>query len=350
LIIEKPVKSLPMSDSVSRLDYCQYLLVSQINYTLTNYADHCQKFAHDAINRFLRDEKFTPRLVWENVQSQVVPTADGYVVFDDTVLDKNYSFAIELVRRQYSGNAHGVIKGIGVVTCVYVNPGLDQFWLIDYRIYDPDGDGKTKLDHVREMLTNLVYQKPLPFHAVLMDTWYATKDQMLFIESLGKIYYCPIKDNRQVDDSDGARAYQRVDSLDWTTAELISGKRIKIKGFPRDHKVRCFRVETSTRRTDWVVTNDPAQDSTEATQKVCGFRWKIEQLHREGKQVTGLERCQCRRARIQRNHIACAFLVWVRLKELATDTGRTVYQLKHGLLDDYLIQQLKNPSLKMASA
>lgn len=102
-----------MSDSVSRLDYCQYLLVSQINYTLTNYADHSEKFAHDAINRFLRNEKFTPRLVWENVQSQVVQTPQAYVVFDDTVLDKNYAHQIELVRRQYSGNAHGVIQGIG---------------------------------------------------------------------------------------------------------------------------------------------------------------------------------------------------------------------------------------------
>jgi hypothetical protein len=98
------------------------------------------------------------------------------------------------------------------------------------------------------------------------------------------------------------------------------------------------------------VTNDPAQDSTEATQEVCGVRWKIEQLHREGKQVTGLERCQCRKARIQRNHIGWAFLVWVRLKELAAQTGRTVYQLKHGLLDDYLIQQLRNPSLNMVLA
>lgn len=339
-----------MRDSVSRLDYCQYLLVSQINYTLTNYADHTEKFAHDAINRFLRREKFTPRLVWENVQAQLWPTPHGYVVFDDTVLDKNYSFAIELVRRQYSGNAHSVIKGIGVVTCVYVNPERDQFWLLDYRIYDPAGDGKTKLEHVRAMLTNLVHQKQLPWHAVLMDTWYATKDLMLFIESLGKLYYCPLKANRQVDDSGGARSYQRVDALAWSAAELTSGKTIKLKGFPKDHKVRCFRVATSTRRTDWIVTNDPAQASTEATQKVCGWRWKIEQLHREGKQVTGLERCQCRKARIQRNHIACAFLVWVRLKELATRTEGTIYQLKHGLLDDYLIQQLRNPSLKMASA
>ena len=41
----------------------------------------------------------------------------------------------------------------------------DRFWLIDYRIYDPQGDGKTKLDHVKEMLSLLVYHKKLPFEA-----------------------------------------------------------------------------------------------------------------------------------------------------------------------------------------
>ena len=106
----------------------------------------------------------------------------------------------------------------------------------------------------------------------------------------------------------------------------------------------------STHGTDYVVTNDLAQASTEATQEACGFRWKMEQWHREGKQVTGLERCQCCKARIQRNPIGCAFLVWVRLKALAAHTGRTVYQLKHGLLDDYLVQQLRNPSLRMVLA
>jgi hypothetical protein len=38
------------------------------------------------------------------VQGQIVPTPRGFISFDDTVLDKNYSFAIELVRWQYSGN------------------------------------------------------------------------------------------------------------------------------------------------------------------------------------------------------------------------------------------------------
>jgi hypothetical protein len=97
---------------VTRLDYCQYLLVSQINYTLTNFADHTGSFSHDAINRYLAGEKLTSRLVWENVSSELVKTPEGYLLFDDTVLDKRHSFAIELVRRQWNGNAKRVIKGI----------------------------------------------------------------------------------------------------------------------------------------------------------------------------------------------------------------------------------------------
>ncbi len=339
----------PPPSAVTRLDYCQYLLSSQINYTLTNFADHSEKFSHDAINRYLSGEKITPRLVWENVQSQLVVTPNGYLVFDDTVVDKNFSRQIELVRWQYSGNAHGLIKGIGVVS-VYVNPETAQFWLIDYRLYDPTGDGKTKLAHVHEMLQNVVYQKQLPFRGVLMDSWYATKDMMLAIETLHKLYYCPLKDNRQVDDSGSGQPYQRVDGLTWSAQELEHGKTIKIKGFPKEHKVKLFRVVLSTQRTDYVVTNDWTQNDTTATQEVCGWRWKIEQFHREAKQVTGIEQCQCRKARIVRNHIGCALLVWVRLKQVAQETHQTIYKVKHGLLDDYLRQQLKSPAIKMTLA
>jgi len=340
----------PTKQSVTRLDYCQYLLSSQINYTLTNFADHTEAFSHDMVNRYLAGDTITPRLVWENVKGQVVQCANGYLVFDDTVADKNYSRQIELVRRQYSGNAHGVVKGIGVVTCVYVNPVTDQFWILDYRIYDPDGDGKTKLDHLHDMLTNCVYQKQLQFYAVLMDSWYAAKEVMLFIEKLKKVYYCPLKDNRQVDDSGGAQPYGRVDALKWSEEEKQHGKVVKIRGFPKDHKVKLFRVVLSTQRTDYVVTNDLAQDNTQVVQEVCGLRWKIEQFHRETKQLTGLEGCQCRKARIVRNHVGCAILVWVRLKQVGQETQRTIYRVKHDLLSDYLRQQLKSPIIKMLLA
>jgi hypothetical protein len=37
-----------------------------------------------------------------------------------------------------------VINGISVVTCVYVNPEVDRFWIIDYRIYHQPTDGRQK--------------------------------------------------------------------------------------------------------------------------------------------------------------------------------------------------------------
>jgi len=292
----------------------------------------------------------TARLVWENVRDQIQLSERGYIAFDDSILDKNFSHKIELVKRQYSGNAHGIIKGIGVVNCVYINPDTGQFWIVDYRIFHPESDGKTKLDHVRDMLVSLVADKQLPFKTILMDTWYATKALMLFIESLHKIYYCPIKSNRLVDDSAGTRPFQYVKDLTWNEQELNTGKLIKIHTFPKHHKVKLFRVVVSPHRTDFVVTNDITQHSTHDTQKVCALRWKIEQFHREIKQTTGIESCQCRSARIQRNHIACAMLVWIRMTQIALDLKQTIYRTKQGLLGDYLRQQLRNPSHTMKFA
>jgi len=98
------------------------------------------------------------------------------------------------------------------------------------------------------------------------------------------------------------------------------------------------------------VTNDLAPDSLDATQEVCGIRWKIEQFHREIKQLTGIEHNQCRKARIQRNHIACSMLVWIRLTDLARKSKHTVYRIKRRLLDNYLWQQPKNPAITMRFA
>lgn len=136
---------------------------------------------------------------------------------------------------------------------------------------------------------------------------------MLFIESLGKKYYCPLKRNRLVDDSNNTTPFQHIDSLEWNDTELKSGKRVKINKFPKNHKVKLFRV-VSKRRTDYVAT---------------------------------IEKCQCRLDRIVRNHITCAVLVWIYLMQKAYETGQTLYKVKKRMYSDYLHQQLKSPTLKM---
>jgi hypothetical protein len=158
--------------------------------------------------------------------------------------------------------------------------------------------------------------------------------------------------------------------VSWTPSELGQGKIVHLKDFPKDKLVKLFRITVSTHHTEagqasqadqtqtgqkverleWIVTNDLSQACAQDAQEVSALRWKIEQYHREVKQLTGIESCQCRKARIQRNHIACALLVWTRLKHLSYQHDQTVYQLKRGLLSDYLIQQLQNPTIRMTFA
>ena len=160
-----------------------------------------------------------------------------------------------------------------MLTLKHYNAGV-----IDYRIFNPENDGLSKIDHVKNMLISLVYQINLPFDTVLMDTWYAVNKLMLYIDSLDKTFYCPLKINRLVDDSFGKEKYNNIKSLEWSNEELEDGKIVKIKGFPANKKVKLFRVIVSTDRTDYVATNDLSQSSIDVTQKVCKIRWKIEEL------------------------------------------------------------------------
>ncbi|CAN5165027.1 hypothetical protein BH24ACT19_BH24ACT19_12900 [soil metagenome] len=144
------------------MDYCQYLLSSQINYTLTNMADHLQKWSHDTINRYLKGEKLTPRLLFEQVEPLLEPDPEAYLILElDTVLDESFGPEIEVTRKQWSGNEKSVIRGIGVVSCVYVNPKTENFWVIDYRIFDPETGGLSKLDHVRGCAERRVANVPM---------------------------------------------------------------------------------------------------------------------------------------------------------------------------------------------
>ena len=331
-------------------DYCQFLLASFTNRTQTYFADHIEKWSHDQLNRFLRNENISSSELWQSVQGDIVFDDDGYIVFDDVVLPKPYAKKIEVLRSQWSGSDKKVVVGIGIVTCLYVNPKTREYWIIDYRIFDKEHDGKTKIDHLLEMLHNAYFKKQLPFRTVLMDAWYASMKVIKAIERLSKIYYVPLKRNRLVNDTDGVKPHQQVRDLSWTQTETRQGKRVHINKFPKGHQVKLFRIASSTGHTEYIATNDLSQSDADATEQEYRVRWKIEELHREIKQVTGIGNCQCRKMRAQRNHIACCLQVWVCLKRIARSLGQTIYQLKDSLLDDYMRHQLSNPSIIFKNA
>src|SRR4051812_32079664 len=147
-----------------------------------------------------------------------------------------------------------------------------------------------------------------------------------------------------------------VDKTPMCTLKTCSGV---IQSCSRGSSSRCirwqqtpalnsFRLVLTTERTEYIVTNDLTQQSTQAAADQSSIRWHVEQFHREDKQTTGIACCQCRKQRSQRNHIAIAMLVWTRLKTAAYQMKKTGCQLKFGQLDDYLHQQLDHPTLSFA--
>ena len=183
------------------------------------------------------------------------------------------------------------------------------------------------------------------YQGVLMDTWYAVARLFQYIHHLGKYFYCPIKTNRLVKDAN-AKTYSSVSELMWNAHQIQYGKSLKVKDLAMD--VKLFKVIVSTDRTDYVLTNDLRPHTIEYIAQKQKMRWNIESFNREVKQLTGIDKCQCRKANAQRNHIFFAMLVWHKLKQTAYQTWETIYQVKFQPLKMFIVERLKMKTPKFA--
>jgi hypothetical protein len=330
---------------VTKRQYIEYLVSTPANYTCTNLAAHLQGVSHDAVSDYLARAKTTARQLWELVAPLLNDTEHAYLIVDDSVQDKRYSRQIELVQPQYSGAAGGVVRGIGVVNLIHTD-GVD-YYPIDFRIYAPKADGKTKNDHFRDMLISAVANKGLKAKRVLFESWYASVDNLKLVVRLGLVFVTTLKSNRLVSLSKES-GYVHLDQLEWSEEQLQHGMVVKLKELP--FKVRLLKVVSTDGDIDWVITNldrpeRPDEPTTHVVQQENEVRWQVEQLHRELKQLTGIEACQCRKARAQRTHIACCYHAWLSLKVIAKRLGKSLYQVRADLFSDYLRVQLRNPAI-----
>ena len=328
---------------ITKQRYVEYLISTFGNYTGSHLAEHLGNVSHDVITDYLRSERLTSRSLWELVRHLIHDGPEAFLILDDSVQDKRYSRFIALVKRQYSGAEHGLMRGIGIVNLVHSNGVAGDFWPLDFRIYAPDADGKTKNQHFREMLLCAVTDKRLQARTILFDSWYAAADNLKLIQRLNLIFFTTLKENRLVSLSkeDG---YIHLDQIEWTPERLQQGVLVKLKEVP--FKVRLFKLVATNGDIDWVITNCPDETVTaQVAQDANDVRWQVEELHRGLKQLTGSEKCQCRKARSQRNHLACCYHAWLSLKVKAKHLNKTLYQVKADLLRDYLRAELRNPRI-----
>ncbi len=328
---------------MTKEQYIEFLISTPINYTCTHLADHISGISHDSITDFLKSQRLTAESVWKQAEILIRNTEESFLIVDDSVQEKPHARAIELVYPHYSGNKHTVVRGIDIVNLVH-SSGDGDYYPIDYRIFAPEYEKATKNDHFLALLKMAFEVRKIRAKYILFDSWYASVANLKYIHRQDRIFYTTIKSNRLVSITK-EEGYIHLQDIAWTPERLETGISVKLKDLP--FLVKLFKIVATDGDIDWVITNDPATDLT--TTVVRGrndVRWDVESFHREIKQLTGIEKCQCQNEWAQRNHIACCYHAWLALKVHATKLKKTLYRTQHDLLSQYLMNELKHPRIR----
>ena len=312
--------------------YCQFLLASQRNFTATQASD-LTSVSHDTITRWLHSVKLTPNLLWEHVE-KLVDKEGGVLVVDDSVIAKQYSRSHELplLSYQYSGAYHKVIQGIGLVNLVLVDT-QDTCTPIDYRIFSKKIDGLTKHMHMQDMITLALHRGIKP-SVVVFDHWYGSVKNFKFLEKNKLSWVTTLSGNRIID-----------------YGEHIADKEIPKEGLVVHLRaygfIKVFKIFSQAKgEVEYVATNKLDMSLLDI-KTVAAQRWKIEEYHRGLKQTTGIEKCQARSQRSQRNHIFCAIIAFIALEMQRRKKHISWYQTKQQIIQYAMRQYILSPTVSL---
>ena len=286
--------------------------------------------AHDAIDRWLTSSCRTPSQLWQHTCS-MVDRKTGYLVCDDSLLDKRFSRKNVLAKKQYSGNEHGLVNGICIVNLLWTDG--TGYIPIDYRIYHKENDDLTKNDHLKNML-DVAEKRGFTPQYVLMDSWYSSVENLKRIVKKNWHFMCNLKSNRLVSVEKGS--YLSIADLPLAEKQV---RRVWLKEF--GSILACKLVATNGDIT-YLATNDLSLENYDDFTNHFQKRWKIEEFHRGIKQTTGIEGCKSIKAESQRTHIFSAFVPFVRLERQRLKSGMSWYEQKASIVRLATAQYLAN--------
>lgn len=298
--------------------YTKFLIANHNRYSgveLSKTSDNA--LSHDSVSKWLSDETFDSKNLWPHVKD-IIDKETGYLIADDSVLDKRFSRKNDLVGRHWSGNEHRLICGIDLVNLLWTKG--EECIPCDYRIYQSEEKKvKTKNEHFRDMLATAKKRGFKPFY-VLTDCWYGSVENMKYIEKQEWKFIMGVKENRQV--SITKNMYVSILNLDWSKT-LVQKVWLKEFGY-----VMAAKIVVKDDDVRYVVTNDLSLADIDVLRKHNDHRWNIETFHRGLKQTTGVEKCYSTLERSQRNHIFASFVAFVKLESTRLRDGISWYEQK----------------------
>lgn len=302
--------------------YIKGLLVVSETATCTSIARVVEQ-SHDSLARIIQDT----RLEWQTLLSSFIrkilgKLSDGYLMIDDTVINKSFAKVIENIAWVFCSKEGRSVLGLNIVVLAWSNGTVTIPLAI--KIWKEGGPSKYVLAlQLLSYAKNILKIKP---KYVTFDSWYSSKKILQRLQKYDWIFYTQIKRNRKFN---GSQVQRRHRNPYWLETGTIDGN---------------FKVLVVKNGKKYFITNN----LTATKQQLLASyrtRWKIETMFRTLYNQLGLEECQARSLTTQTAHINLCFMAFVVLERARLETNQTSYQLRreyrfHPELIDNLFVQL----------
>jgi hypothetical protein len=329
------------------LDLYTDYLISQFGYaTATGLSALLDgEISHDKVTRFLSERPYTGKDLWLQVKPVIrkIEDDEGSLIFDDTIQEKAWTDENDLICWHFDHCSGRSVKGINLLNALYHHRDISipvDFRLVLKPLAFSDIQTRqvkrasevTKNELMRDMIATCVANQ-LKFKYVLMDSWFAAKENFDFILKKKKHFVAALKDNRLValsaDDKKQGR-FVRVDSLELSDKQSVRGW---LKGF--EHEVLLVRrvftnKDGSTGKLNLVCSDLTCDGEQAAT--LYQKRWKVEEFHKSLKSNAGLAKSPTRTVTTQNNHVFMAIYAVFKLECLKIKHKLNHFALRMKLL------------------
>lgn len=303
------------------------------------------EISHDKVTRFLSERLYTGKDLWREVKPVIrqIEHDDGSLLFDDTIQEKAWTDENDLICWHFDHCSGRTVKGLNLLNALYHHRDVSipvDFRLVLKPVQFSDIATRqvkrmsevTKNELMREMIATCIANQ-LKFRYVLMDSWFAAKDNFDYILGKKKHFIAALKDNRLVARSANDKKqgrFVRVDSLELSDKQSVRGW---LKGF--DHEVllvrRVFTNKDGSIGKLTLVCSDLTCESDQVA-SLYQKRWKVEEFHKSLKSNAGLAKSPTRTVTTQNNHVFMAICAVFKLECLKIKHKLSHFALRMKLL------------------
>ena len=307
--------------------YTDYLIVVNGQATATGLSAILDnKISHDRFTRMLASGKFNSKYLWKKVKKTVrqIESEDGCLILDDTIVEKPWTDENEIVCWHYDHAKGRNVKGFNILNLLYHSNDISipvGFEVVKKPIEFVDENGKkkrrsevTKNKLMRDLI-QIAIQNQIPFRYVLMDSWFASKENFEFIAGHGKHFIAAVKSNRlfarSSEDKLNGR-FEKVGALGLRDKESVRGY---LRGYDKEVILICrvFTNKDGSTGTLYLVCSDTSLSSDHIS-TIYQKRWKVEEYHKSLKSNAALAKSPTKRVTTQISHLVMSMIAVFKLE------------------------------------